>query len=140
MSDPRATKRNLAIFVGALIGVPLVALAILIHETATDTPDAVAEVVLPAALGTAAGVVVVLLLARRQVSSDGTASRPQRAAVGSAVIAGAAVVGTFSDLLPRMLDSFLTGFVLGYFVGFGYVLIKLWRDDPAFRRRIRSAR
>lgn len=63
-----------------------------------------------------------------------------REAIGSTLIAGAALAGTFSDLFPLWLESFLNGAVLGFFLALYVFLWSLWRKDPAFRQRIVTVR
>jgi hypothetical protein len=47
-------------------------------------------------------------------------------------------LGTFSGHLPDELVALLSGWVLGFFVAFDFVLAKRWCQDPVFRARIRD--
>jgi hypothetical protein len=138
VNDIRLTKTALAIFTGALIGVPVIAAAALGHDIATDSEPVLAEVVGPPALAAAIALLFVLHTPRK-VSGDETPRQAWDKAPGAAIIVGAALVGTFSDLLPRALDALLTGLVLGFFIGLGLVVVRLWRSDSTFRKSIRIA-
>jgi O-antigen/teichoic acid export membrane protein len=134
---PPVRRSALAIFVGALVGVPAILLVSLAIQLTDQSSNEILGVLLPAALGAAAGC---LVIAMRQLRT----ARPRKAdgseAIGSAIIVGAALIATFSDLLPRSLDAFLSGLVIGFFVALNVFLVRLWRNDPDFRRRIRSIR
>jgi Na+/proline symporter len=133
--DDELTRRALLIVAMALVLVPLIAVIALGLELARGG-DPLARGLVAAGLGGATGASAALVARRR----DRRRTTSPGQSVGGAVIAGAAVLGTFSDLLPGPLDAFLNGAVIGFFFGLWAILTRLWRTDERFRSRIQAAR
>ena len=135
MTQRRVTRGHLAVFAGALVGVPAIMLGVLVTQAIEVSDHELREVLGPAAVGATLGVV---LIAIRRLRAAQPGARLRGEGLGSAIIVTAALVGTFSDLLPRSVDAFLSGLFVGLFVALDVYLVKLWRSDPRFRDRIRT--
>jgi hypothetical protein len=60
--------------------------------------------------------------------------------IGTTLIGGAAVAGSFSSRSPVWLDALFAGWVLGYLMAFDALSVGWWRQDPEFRERVRALR
>ena len=128
------------VFVAAMIGVPLVSL-IVIANAARDAGKPFLHIALPATIGAAMGLLLMIGLSQlgnRSRLRRAAASRRELGPTATALIVGAALLGTLSGHLPDELVALLTGCVFGFFVAFDYVMTRRWRHDRAFRARIRD--
>jgi hypothetical protein len=125
----------LAILLAAMIGVPVAAGVFLVVDAGqSDRP--LLRVALPAVLGVTAGALTMWVLSRLRRQEDGR----KIGTIGSTLIVCAALVGSFSRQLPTPVEASMLGWVLGYFVAFDGMIVRLWRSDPKFRERFRALR
>ena len=66
-----------------------------------------------------------------------SAPRTELGRIGVGLIVGAAVVATFQSLLPTAVQALVDGWALGILVASYVVLVKLWRHDAGFRKRVK---
>jgi hypothetical protein len=64
--------------------------------------------------------------------------RRELGSTATALIVGAALLGTFSGHLSDELLALVAGWAFGFFVAFDVVIARRWRQDSAFRARIRD--
>lgn len=134
-TDSRPTRRDIAIFGGGLVVVPVI-VAVALARDVIKTSDHVFGALMPAVVGAVLGP---LLVFGRRFRGARSASSRRKEVVGPVVIAAVAVLGVFHSQLPRWLNAFFDGLVLGFFVALGALVIHLWATNAEFRQRIGSA-
>jgi hypothetical protein len=127
------------LFVAAMIGVPLVSVLV-ITDAVLDAGKPVLHLALPATIGAAIGLLMIGRsgFANASLQTSAAARRRELGPTATALIVGAALLGTFSGHLPDELVALLNGWVFGFFVAFDLVMARRWRQDPVFRARIRD--
>lgn len=126
---------NLAIFVAALIGMPIIGIVSLILFAGwSDRPGLL--VLFPASLGAVVGLLTLLVGVWRSPRSGADGGKT----IVFLLILGAALLGTFSGHLPIWLRALCNGWLVGFFVSFDVVLLHRLRNDLEFRQRARLSR
>jgi len=139
MDAQQMRRGEILVFLAALIGVPVISVLV-IADTPSDAAEPLLRVALPAAIGSAIGL---LMIAWSQFGNpyrqtSAVTSRRELGATATALITGAALLGSFSGHLPDELVALLSGWTLGFFAAFDVLIARRWRQDPAFRARIRD--
>ena len=144
-SRPPSGRVGFVVAVGALLLTPPVASAFLVEQARTSD-QTVIDVVLPAALGAAIGLIVVAAGWRRGMKNYRNRRREgvknqnydrSLGGVGVTLICVAAFLGTFSGHLPTSVQALMEGAAFGFLLTFDLLLIRLVRSDPEARRRLR---
>lgn len=130
---------EILLFVAAMIGVPLVS-AVVIANTALDAGKPVLHIALPATIGAAIGLLMIGRsgLANVSLQTSAAARRRELGPTVTTLIIAATLLGTFSGHLPDDLLALVAGWTFGFFVSFDIVIARRWRQDSAFRARIRD--
>ncbi|HUK93553.1 MAG TPA: hypothetical protein VLU96_00710 [Gaiellaceae bacterium] len=121
----------------ALVVAPPALLAFLVAQ-ATASDQALLDVVLPALAGAAVGASIVAFGYRRsRRRSKNRTPKAELGPVGVGLIVVAAVVASLQSLLPTAVQALVDGWALGVLVTLYVVLVKLWRHDVGFRKRVK---
>jgi DMSO/TMAO reductase YedYZ heme-binding membrane subunit len=139
MSDttPSLTPARLLVFAIALVAVPIFALSVLAYDVASDTEDVLFQTITPAIVGAALGILIISIRSIRsaRIREGSTWER-----VALWVVPLAAVLGGVSNDFPRWVNAGMEGWATGFFLAFIVVLLRLWRNEPEFRERIKAVR
>jgi hypothetical protein len=136
---PLVRRGEILVFLAAMIGVPLVA-ALVITHAALNAREPVLHIGLPATIGAALGLLLVGWsdFGKRGSETPPVTGRRELGPIATALIVGAALLGTFSGHLPAELLALIFGWALGLFVAFDLMIARRWRQDPTLRARIRD--
>jgi hypothetical protein len=131
------TPARLAVFAITVVALPILALSLLVYDIATDTGGAFLNAGVPAIVGAAFGV---LMIGRRSIRSARVRKGGKGEKVALFAVPVAAVVAGVGNDLPRWFGAGMEGWVTGFFLGMTLFLLRLWRQDPEFRKRIKAIR
>jgi hypothetical protein len=137
IDQPSLTPARVAVFGIALVGVPILALFLFVYGAASDTGDAFRSAVVPSIVGAALGILMVGLRPIRSARIR-KGGRWERVALGAVSLA--ALLGVIGNDLPRWVNAGVEGWATGFFLALTFFLLRLWRRDPEFRRRIKAVR
>jgi hypothetical protein len=130
------TPTRVALFAITLVAVPILALSLLVYDIATDTGGAFLNAGVPAIVGAALGILMIGLRSIR--SARIRKGKGEKVALGAVPVA-AVVAGVGNDL-PRWFNAGIEGWVTGFFFAMTFFLLRLLRQDPEFRKRIKAVR
>jgi uncharacterized membrane protein len=128
------TRTRVAVFAITVVAVPILALSLLVYDIATDTRGAFLNAGVPAIVGAALGI---LMIGLRSIRSARIRKGGKGEKVALCAVPVAAVVAGVGNDLPRWFGAGMEGWVTGFFLAMTFFLLRLWRQDPEFRKSIK---